>query len=89
MKQAKFALTSVAILAVIGGALAFKANRQSAHFYSYGTTTLEGGQTTNGCVVDKVLQLTPVAAGGFITTLYSSAVSISATTCSARVIDNG
>lgn len=33
MKQAKFALTAVAVLAVIGGALAFKANRQGSNLF--------------------------------------------------------
>lgn len=84
MKKAKFALTAVAVLAVIGGALAFKANRQANHFYSFGTTIVDGAQTS-GCVVDKTLQLAPTVNNGFITTLYSSAVSIGATTCTARV----
>ncbi|MET3880219.1 hypothetical protein [Chitinophaga sp. OAE865] len=88
MKKAKFALTAVAVLAVIGGALAFKANRQVNHFYSLGQAVIDG-QPVSGCVVDKTLQLTPVAAGGFITTLYSSTISIGATTCTARVTNNG
>lgn len=39
MKQAKFALTAVAVLAVVGGALAFKASRNATVNYFVNTRT--------------------------------------------------
>ncbi|SKD04323.1 hypothetical protein SAMN05660461_2815 [Chitinophaga ginsengisegetis] len=87
MKQAKLALTAVALLAVVGGALAFKANRIAKTFYSYGTTTVAGEEKI-GCVLPITLTLTPVAAGGFVTTLYSSTFNDATTTCTARVTTN-
>ena len=68
MKQAKFALTAVAILAVIGGALAFKANRTAkVQFYSFGTTN---GQT--GCVLTTTLSYIPDASGATTIALSSA-----------------
>lgn len=67
MKQAKFALTAVAVLAVIGGALAFKANRVTVKFYTPGTTA-----TTQQSVCNSPVDLfyTPSAAG--LTTILAS-----------------
>lgn len=88
MKKAKFALTAVAVLAVVGGALAFKANRQARHFYSLGTAVIDD-VTQQGCVVDQTLTLIPVTGTqGTLNTIYSSTISIGATTCSARVTAN-
>ncbi|MEI3798238.1 MULTISPECIES: hypothetical protein [unclassified Chitinophaga] len=84
MRRAKFALATIAVFTIIGGALAFKANRQVRQFYSLGQTIIDG-QPHVGCVVGKFLQLTPVTVGGWITTLYSSAFQIPTTTCTARV----
>ncbi|NLU95759.1 hypothetical protein [Chitinophaga sp. Ak27] len=52
MKQAKFALTAVAVLAVIGGALAFKANRSLNNFFTPGQTA-----TTTKLVCNSPAQL--------------------------------
>lgn len=57
MKQAKFALTAVAVLAIVGGALAFKANKASRlnhTFYTLGATTV-GGVPTSACIVSTLL----------------------------------
>ncbi|MEZ2440785.1 hypothetical protein AB6805_03650 [Chitinophaga sp. RCC_12] len=82
MKQAKFALTAVALLAVIGGALAFKANRQLKTFYSLGTTVIQGEEVA-GCVIPVQLLRTPAAAGAI--TPYSSTFNSATTTCTVRV----
>ncbi|MFX1707388.1 hypothetical protein PV783_25690 [Chitinophaga sp. CC14] len=87
MKQAKFALTAVAILAVVGGSLAFKANRVPKTFYSLGTTVV-GGVQTSACNVPVDLLRTPNANGAI--TPYSSTIFLTpTTTCTARVIING
>lgn len=85
MKQAKFALTAVALLAVIGGALAFKANRQPNTFFKY-TTTLIGGQVTGVCKEAVKLDYVTNPAGAIITTYSSALNTLSGTaTCTARV----
>lgn len=87
MKKAKITLTAVAVLAVVGGALAFKASRNEVSFYSLGTTKV-GAQTLTGCVVEQKLQLLTVAPSnpnGFVTP-YSIATNYPTTTCTARVI---
>jgi len=63
MKQAKFALTAVALFAVIGGALAFKANRISRTFYKFGVTTTAGGLSVTGCVLPYNLSYIPASSG--------------------------
>lgn len=88
MKKAKFALTAIIVFSIMGSGLAFKASRQFNKFYSFGQTQIDG-QLRSGCIVEQVLQLTPAASGGWITTLYSSAFQIPATTCTARVTFNG
>ena len=88
MKKAKIALTAVALLAVIGGALAFKANnRQFKTFYLY-TTTLTGDAPTGACLSTNStqLQLTP-AANGVLTSVSDKTI-IGVTTCQVRVIPN-
>lgn len=88
MKQAKFALTAVAVLAVIGGALAFKANRNLNTFYKYGTTTIAGAQVT-GCVVSTRLQYSAAPLDGVTTIPYSvTTFSTLADVCTARVNPN-
>jgi hypothetical protein len=86
MKQAKFALTAVAVLAVVGGALAFKANRTAKNFFKY-TTSVVNGQVTGICDANQstLISYQTVAAGGVITTL-STAPATSVLTCTARVI---
>lgn len=88
MKQAKFALTAVAVLAVIGGALAFKANRSQNHFYSLTTTNLNG-QVVKGCVGQEDLFYAPQVGGTIKLTYVSSTTLIPATTCIATVRNNG
>lgn len=84
MKKARIVLTTIAVLGVIGGSLAFKATRTYNIFYSFGTT-IRAGEELQGCVLSIALQLTPVPAGGIITTLYSSAFSEQTNTCTSRV----
>jgi hypothetical protein len=86
MKQAKFALTAVALLAVIGGALAFKANRVQKSFYGY-TTTLTGGAVTGACLVEQKLFATPTLVGGNFTTI-SDQTAIRVTTCTTKIVPN-
>jgi hypothetical protein len=50
MKKAKTALTFIAILGIIGGALAFKSQRILRTLYAY-TTTICAGQITGGCFI--------------------------------------
>ncbi|MEC5146406.1 hypothetical protein [Chitinophaga sp. 212800010-3] len=76
MKKAKFALTAIAVLAVIGGAMAFKASRQLNPFFAYGstnTTTAPGGPIVpvTGCVLPTQLSYT-TAPGSGLTIAYSS-----------------
>lgn len=85
MKKAKIALTAVAIVTLISGVFAFKVNRQSRHFYSLGTALFDG-VALQGCVVDNIAFLIPVTgSSGTLNTIYSSAVSIGAVTCTVRV----
>ena len=75
MKKAKIMLMAIAILGVVGGALAFKtSNAFNATNYTCATTVL-GGPTI--CVKTT---LAIVASGGVQTTIYK-ATSASAGTC--------
>lgn len=67
MKKAKLYLTIVAILTLIGGALAFKANRIIVRFYTPGTTA-----TTTQLVCNSPVNFayTPDAIG--LTTIIAS-----------------
>lgn len=85
MKQAKLALTAVAVLAVIGGALAFKANRQGATFYSYGTTTVNGVQKI-GCVIPVDLPRITNAGGVVTPYLSTTAATTNPAFCTTKVI---
>ncbi|SKD04315.1 hypothetical protein SAMN05660461_2812 [Chitinophaga ginsengisegetis] len=85
MKKAKKALVLTAFLGVAGGALAFKANRQSRIFYDYGTTIVSG-QVVYGCVIPTTLFYTPYDFGILI--FASSAIHIPTTSCTCRVIQN-
>jgi hypothetical protein len=86
MKQAKLALTAVALFAVIGGALAFKANRNLKKFYAF-TTVRVGNTITGACTIETPLSYTTVAQGGSILS-YSALPVTSVTTCQARVVPN-
>lgn len=85
MKKAKLLLTTVIILTFIAGAIAFKANRQTGVFFSYGTTSINGAPIT-GCVVPVLLQRT-TSAGGQITSYLTTIVFIqSSQVCTTKVI---
>ena len=84
MKQAKFALTAVSLLALIGGAIAFKASRQLNDFYAY-TTTLQGGKRTGACIPVVQTSYLPNTLGTVTLTL-SSAQFIGVNTCTCRAI---
>ncbi|SEW53924.1 hypothetical protein [Chitinophaga arvensicola] len=88
MKKAKFALTAVAVFAVIGGALAFKANRNLKPFYKYTTSNINGN-VTGICDEKQAVQLnlTVTAVGGAVTTV-SVTTAQNVTTCTARVVSN-
>lgn len=84
MKRAKILLVLVAMLGIVGGSMAFKVSRNYNIFYSFGTT-IRAGEELQGCVLSIAVKLTPVPAGGIITTLYSSAFSEQTNTCTSRV----
>lgn len=89
MKKAKFALTAVAVMAVLGGALAFKAskgNRINHIFYTLGATTVDG-VPTSACIVTVLLPKEPNAFG--VTTAYSTTFNnVPTPQCTGRVIDH-
>lgn len=73
MKQAKFALTAVAVLAVIGGALAFKASRGvNANIY---TASIVAGKTY--CSVPVTLSNTTAASLPFAGPTFTTSASFS------------
>lgn len=80
MKKAKIILTSVAVLAVIGGAFAFKASRSLVRYY---TPNLEGA-----CVVPLDIRYTtnPLDASGPNTTFYTSITTISGAPCTTKTL---
>ncbi|SEW53923.1 hypothetical protein [Chitinophaga arvensicola] len=86
MKQAKFSLITLALLAIVGAALAFKASRNFMTFYKY-TTSVINGKVTGVCDQNMTIQdrLKTTSVGGVITT-FSSSPAINVTTCTARVI---
>jgi len=86
MKKAKLVLTTLAILTVIGGALAFKSSRVANTFYQFGNTVQNG---PTGCLVPVNLRYV-VDAGGNIIISYSSATKITANSagCRATVAPN-
>jgi len=77
MKQAKLVLTAVGVLAVIGGALAFKASRQQNTFYTETKTTINGVPRTY-CTVETQLFYTVDPQG--LTSLTAS-IAPTFTTC--------
>lgn len=85
MKQAKFLLTSIIILAAITYTLAFKARRQFNAFYGYGTMQLSG-QQTSGCVVLQQLAKTTSAAGQVTPYLTTTFITTSPSACITKVI---
>lgn len=92
MKQAKFLLAMIVVLAMIGGALAFKSNkgiRINRPFYSLTTSiTTPGGQPVRGCFGRVDIFYTCDVQGSIQLTTVSCATTI-ATTCVAAVRING
>jgi hypothetical protein len=87
MKRAKFALLTVFILTLIGGALAFKAKRVLRAFFYY-TTTIVGGSMTGACIIETQLPYFPSSIGPITLTLsHTSFIGVS--TCRVRVVPNG
>ncbi|TWI86680.1 hypothetical protein LX66_3943 [Chitinophaga japonensis] len=64
MKKAKIMLTAVGLLAVVGGALAFKAHRASGTYFCSTTTS-------NAC---PIIATTNTVGGPLTTTLYCTQV---------------
>ena len=58
MKKAKLMLSAIAVLAVVGGAFAFKASRQPVRFFSNTITTTVGGAPTTLCTVPYTIPYT-------------------------------
>ena len=70
MKKAKLMLSAIAVFAVLGGTLAFKA---SGHFFTFYT------DSTNGlCESQVVLQSTTDANGTFFPEYYTTTISTEA-----------
>lgn len=88
MKQAKFALSVIIVLAIAGGALALKSNRGNNRFYSLTTTTLNG-QVVKGCLGDVDLFYTCSPVGSIKLSSVSCTTLVPATTCVATVRLNG
>ena len=84
MKQAKIALTAVAILAVVGGALAFKAERGAKTTYFTNTTIGENVY----CTVPNTINNFRTQVGGGVTTVLplASTVSLTSTACTQDLI---
>jgi hypothetical protein len=86
MKKAKVILSAIAILAVVGGAFAFKASRILYPFYStrtFTTTTIAGGPTVTltYCDVPFFTTYTTISAAGVIPTTLSYSTTSTTTTC--------
>lgn len=67
MKRAKIMLMGIAVVAVVGAGLAFKANRFTTSEF-FGFTKVAGVET--GCYVPTFLTLT--TAGGVVITTYAT-----------------
>jgi hypothetical protein len=93
MRKAKIILSAIAILAVIGGALAFKASssRQLNPFHStrtFTTTTIVGGPTVTltFCDVQFYTTYTTATIAGVIPTILSYSTARTTTTCPPLVL---
>jgi hypothetical protein len=84
MKLAKVSLAMLCLIALIGGALAFKANRQYHAFYFY-TTTLNAGNVTGACLIQTLLPYETAIFGAAPITL-SDRTTVGVTTCLVRVV---
>jgi hypothetical protein len=74
MKKAKIMLAVIAVLAIVGGTLAFRAKTGTHVFFAYGTKVVLG-QTLTGCLIPYTLPLTTTTttAGG-VFLYYSTTV---------------
>lgn len=61
MKRAKIMLTAIAVLAIVGGALAFKANTKFANSYCILTTAQTPAKCTSEIINSKFFEVLPVA----------------------------
>jgi hypothetical protein len=86
MKTASLILAFIGMIAIAGGALAYKASRTINTFYLY-TTTKSGGHIVGACVNPTQLMYQAHPAGTVITTV-SSAQIIGVATCTSRVIQS-
>ncbi|PWV45797.1 hypothetical protein [Chitinophaga sp. S165] len=86
MKKARIVLSAVALFAVVGGALAFKASRQPASFFSNTTTTTIGGAQTTICTLPVQAALTTEDQGLGSTIVSYSVVAKTNASCPARTL---
>lgn len=91
MKKARIVLSAVALFALVGGALAFKATRGAGNLYSYTTTssTVIAGTTYYFCTLPDFVRTN--AAVNPISTYYTSKTTIGAVTglCTVPTITRG
>jgi hypothetical protein len=87
MKKAKILLSAIVLVAVVGGAFAFKANRFIAKvFYSYGvSTTTVGGPTVTGCVVPVTLTSTTALVGSLAPVSSTTFITNTSSVCTATL----
>jgi hypothetical protein len=81
MTKAKLILSVIAIFAIIGGAMAFKATRNAQQFFSTGTTTVNNVTFTYCTVPFRTLYSTTTTFSGqpgvAVTSFYSLPISLS------------
>lgn len=73
MKKARIVLSAVALFAVAGGALAFKAARLEADVYTTYATRLVGGQTISYCTTTN-LHITQQGGGAVLSTIRTGTI---------------
>ena len=79
MQKVKIAFTAVALFAVVGGALAFKANRQTQKVFIHDTA-----DTRPSACTKQVLSRTLAISDQFVTNTYAS---IAPTTLNCPIVD--
>lgn len=89
MKKARIILTSIALLAVVGGAFAFKAmrNLRPAYTYTGGTTwsSTTVGTLTYSTIVPVCVPLSIVGSTAYVSSIGEAAENVYTTTFSATV----
>jgi len=88
MKKAKIMLSAIAVIAVVSGAVAFKASRFTANtFFSYGSATTKiGGPIVTGCVVPVATFRTTDPSGVQTNLLPTTFITNTSTPCTTLVI---